>query len=243
MARKSEARSSGCAAEPPHATSLPLATADALIGDPVRAAMLTHLSDGSRRPASELAFLAGASPQAASPHLARLVEGGLLAVEQHGRHRFYRIASGEIAEMIEGLSNWADRQPRRSRVDPALARARYCYDHLAGRLGVALFDRLAEKGCLALGSEGPSLSALGEAWCTERGIATAPPPKSRRPQIRLCLDWTERHYHLGGQLGASLASSFLERGYLRRRRGQRIVEVTPPGAAFLRRELGIELAR
>ena len=142
-----------------------LAAAAALIGDPVRAAILLHLTDGSRRPASELAFLAGASPQAASAHLTRLVDGGLLTVENQGRHRFFSIASGEVAEMIEGLANWADRQPKRRRLDPALCRARLCYDHLAGQLGVAVFDRMAAQGWLIFGADGPGLSPAGLDWC------------------------------------------------------------------------------
>lgn len=101
--------------EPSEAQTLSLAAVGALVGDPVRAAILVHLTDGSRRPASELAYLAGASPQAASAHLARLVEGGLLVSEKLGRHRFFSLPSGEIAEMLEGLSNWADPQPKRRR--------------------------------------------------------------------------------------------------------------------------------
>src|SRR5450755_949781 len=135
-------------AEPPS-----LATLGALIGDPVRAAILLELSDGSRRPASELAFLAGASPQAASAHLSRLVEGGLLQVENQGRHRFFSLPSGEVAEMIEGLANWADQRRRLRPHDPALCKARLCYDHLAGKLGVAIFDRMAAQGWLSLAVE------------------------------------------------------------------------------------------
>ncbi|MFI5014874.1 MAG: ArsR/SmtB family transcription factor [Hyphomicrobiales bacterium] len=224
-------------AEPPS-----LAAVGALIGDPLRAAILLHLADGSRRPAGELAFLAGASPQAASAHLARLVEGGLLAVEKQGRHRFFSIASGEVAEMIEGLSNWADRQPRRRRLDPALCQARFCYDHLAGRLGVALFDRMAAQGWLVFGVDGPGLSPAGLEWCRRNKLDAAVPAQSRRPLLRLCLDWTERRHHLGGHFGAAFARTLFDEGYLRRREDQRIVDVTPRGIAFLRRELAIDLA-
>jgi DNA-binding transcriptional ArsR family regulator len=219
-----------------------LAAVGALIGDPVRAAILVHLMDGSRRPAGELAFLAGASPQAASAHLAQLVDGGLLAVENIGRHRFFSLPSGEVAEMIEGLANWADRRPKRRRLDPALCRARLCYDHLAGRLGVAVFERMAAQGWLVFGPEGPALSPVGLEWCQSNALDPAPPPRSRRPQMRLCLDWTERRNHLGGHFGAAFAAALFDAGYLRRRQDQRIVDVTRRGAAFLRRELAIDLA-
>jgi DNA-binding transcriptional ArsR family regulator len=224
-------------AEPPS-----LATVGALIGDPVRAAILLHLCDGSRRPASELAFLAGASPQAASAHLAQLVDGGLLAVEPQGRHRFFSLASGEIAEMIESLANWADRQPKRRPHDPALCKARMCYDHLAGELGVAIFEEMTARGWLLLAAEGPGFSAEGLDWCRSHHLDAAPPAGSRRPLLRLCLDWTERRHHLGGHFGASFALSLCEKGFLRRRADQRIVDITPSGAAFLRRELDIDLS-
>lgn len=219
---------------------LSLAAVGALIGDPVRAAILVHLTDGSRRPASELAYLAGASPQAASAHLARLVEGRLLVVERLGRHRFFSLRSGEVAEMIEGLANWADHQPKRRRLDPALCRARLCYDHLAGRLGVALFDRMTAQGWLVFSAEGPGLSPAGLEWCARNALDATPPMGSRRPPLRLCLDWTERRHHLGGHFGAALARALIEAGYLRRRPGERAVDVTPRGAAFLRRELAID---
>jgi DNA-binding transcriptional ArsR family regulator len=219
---------------------LTLAMVGSLIGDPVRAAILLELSDGSRRPASELAFLAGASPQTASAHLSRLVEGGLLRVENQGRHRFFSLPSGEVAEMIEGLANWADRRPRLRHRDPALCKARLCYDHLAGRLGVAVFDRMAAQGGLSLGVEGPAVTPSGLEWCRRHEL-DAEPPSRTRPMLRLCLDWTERRHHLGGHFGAAFARRLLDKNYLRRHASQRIVELTPPGAEFLRRELAIDL--
>ncbi len=218
-----------------------LAAIGALIGDPVRAAVLSLLTDGSRRPAGELAFMAGASPQAISAHLAQLVDGGLLSVEKQGRYRFFRIASGEVAEMIEGLANWTDRQPRRRRLDPALCKARVCYDHLAGEVGVAVFDCMAAQGWIAFGAGGPGLSPAGLEWCRRNQVDPAGPARSHRPLLRLCLDWTERRNHLGGHLGAALAHMLLRQGYARCRPGERIVDVTPGGVEFLRRELSIEL--
>jgi len=215
----------------------------ALIGDPVRAAMLLALGDGSRRPAGELSGMAGASPQAGSAHLARLVAGGLLAVEEQGRHRFFRIASGEVAEIIEGLSNWSERPVRPVRHDPALCRARLCYDHLAGRLGVAVLESMSARGLFAFGPDGPALSDAGLAWCRRFGLEPTPPPRSRRPLLRLCLDWTERRYHLGGHLGATMASMLFASGYVVVGPRRRTLLVTAKGAAFLGSELNIGVDR
>jgi len=215
----------------------------ALIGDPVRAAMLLALGDGSRRPAGELSGMAGASPQAGSAHLARLVAGGLLAVEKQGRHRFFRIASGEVAEIIEGLANWTERPVRPVHHNPALCRARLCYDHLAGRLGVAVFESMSARGLFAFGPDGPALSDAGLAWCRRLGLEPAPPPRSRRPLLRLCLDWTERRHHLGGRLGAAVAAMLFDSGSIVVGPRRRTLVVTAKGTALLRDELAIDLCR
>lgn len=235
----STARRSGRGDEGP--TSL--AGFGALVGDPVRAAIMLVLSDGSRRPAGELAHLAGASPQAASAHLTKLVEGGLLAVENQGRHRFFRIASGEVAEMIEDLANWVARPARSIRHDPAMRHARLCYDHLAGRVGVAMLDTLTARGLLVLGQEGPGLSDAGAAWCGRLGLESPSNGCGRRPFIRLCLDATERRHHLGGHLGAAIARMMLDAGYLARTPQHRALTLTSRGTAFLRAELHVDVDR
>ena len=219
-----------------------LAEFGALIGDPARAAILLHLSDGSRRPAGELAALAGLSPQALTRHLARLVDGGLLQAEPQGRHRFFRIASGEAAEALEALANWIDEPHRTCRHEPALRQARLCYDHLAGRLGVLLYERMVARGLVALTPEGPLLSAAGGAWCDRHGFALRETPGSRRPLLRLCLDWTERRPHLGGRLGAAIASALLDRGCVTPGQRRRTLMVTAAGSTFLRDEFGVDLA-
>lgn len=205
--------------------------------------MLLALGDGSRRPAGELSGMAGASPQAGSAHLARLVAGGLLAVEKQGRYRFFRIASGEVAEIIEGLANWTERRVRPIRHDPALCRARLCYDHLAGRLGVAVLDAMSARGHFVFGPDGPALSDVGLAWCCRLGLEPAPPPGSRRPLLRLCLDWTERRHHLGGHLGAAMTSMLFASGYVVVGARRRTLAVTAKGAAFLGDELAIGVDR
>lgn len=228
---------------PPDEPAAPgsLAELGALIGDPVRAAILQHLSDGTRWPAGELALLAGASPQAASAHLAQLVDGGLLAVEKQGRHRFYRLASSEVAEILESLTNWTDRPARRLCHDTALCQARLCYDHLAGRLGVSVLDSLHDRGLLLLDQDGLDLSQHGRRWFEQQAQCALAPPSGRRPLARLCLDWTERRHHLGGYLGARLTGMMLGRGYLRRGEKRRSLMVTPAGARFFCDELGISM--
>ena len=222
-------------------TPVSLAELGALIGDPVRAAILLNLRDGTIRPAGELAVLAGASPQAASTHLAQLVDGGLLTVEKQGRHRFFRLASGEVAEIIENLANWASPPSRRPRHDPSLCQARLCYDHLAGRLGVALFDSLSAREFLVLGTNGLGLSTSGQEWLERQGNRSFKPPAGRRPLARLCLDWTERRHHLGGYLGATIAQLMVELGYVARGT-QRSLIVTTLGRRFFCEELGIKTA-
>src|SRR6185295_12504508 len=143
-----------------------IAQVGALIGDPVRAAILGFLMDGSERPAGELAFISGASPQAASSHLARLLDGGLLAVTQHGRHRYYRLRDAEVAHAIETLSVMV--APKRNlRVDPALRQARRCYDHLAGAIAVQLCDLLIARDFIAAGGEGYCITDRGWTWLHE----------------------------------------------------------------------------
>jgi DNA-binding transcriptional ArsR family regulator len=206
----------------------------ALIGDPVRAAILGALMDGSERPAGELAELAGVSPQTASAHLARLLEGGLLAVNRHGRHRYYRLRDSEVAHAIETLSVAAGLAPRQHRrIDPALKCARRCYDHVAGELGVAICDVLVADGRVVAGGDGYTLSVKGHEWLA--GMDFTPPKSLKRPLVRQCLDWTERRTHLAGWLGAAICSTLEGDGALRRARDSRTLTVTPIGpAAFLR---------
>lgn len=218
-----------------------LAHLGALVGDPVRAAILLHLSDGSCRPAGELASLSGASQQAVSAHLARLVEGGLLRVRPQGRCRFFTLASGEVAEVLEALANWVERPARTVAHDPGLREARLCYDHVAGRLGVALSDRMAALGFFTVGPDGPALGEAGLGWCRRVGLRVGPARGSRRPLLRLCLDWTERRHHLGGLFGAAVAGHMLERDLLRRGAQQRTLMLTARGRAFIEAELGSRL--
>ena len=225
--------------------TLDIARVGALMGDPSRAAMLMALMSGEALTAGELAFRAGVALPTASGHLAQLADGGLLAVAKQGRHRYYRLAGPEVAHAVETLSDLAIQLfPSRRRVmpeDAPLRRARTCYDHLAGRLGVALADGLVEHRVLRRADDELALvrRGSGEELLHSWGIDVASLETSRRPMVRTCIDWTERRPHLAGALGAAIVDRFLDAGWIRRRRDDRAVAVTPLGQRRLREELGV----
>jgi DNA-binding transcriptional ArsR family regulator len=208
----------------------------ALLADPGRAAMLWALMDGSARPAGELTMIAGLSPSAASAHLARLTDGGLLALEVRGRHRYFRITSADIAASIEALANVAQVSapqrpvPRPARTVPTEMRyARTCYDHMAGELSVRVFERLVERGLLTL--QGASLEATsdGTARFADWGIDMSAQRSRRRRFACTCPDWSERRPHLGGALGAALLDAWTAHGWVERTERPRILRITPAG--------------
>jgi DNA-binding transcriptional ArsR family regulator len=211
-----------------------IATVAALLGDPGRANIVTALMGGQALTAKELARAAGVTAQTASGHLARLLDGGLLAVARQGRHRYYRLAGPAVANAVEGLMVLAGQPERRIvRVgprDPALRQARVCYDHLAGEAGVALFQRLCERGMIALAGADIDVTAGGEARLASFGIDVAGLRSLPRPLCRSCLDWSERRPHLAGALGAALLTRFLDLGWLRRAAAGRALVTTQTGA-------------
>src|SRR5579871_6576093 len=168
--------------------------------------MLAALADGRALPAGELARRARVTPQTASSHLSRLIEGGLLCVEQQGRHRYYRVAGARVVQALETLALLGEQQPaaacceERPRVSSELRFARLCYNHLAGTLGVRLADRLESGGLIVCGDGGVALSDSGRATLAEWGLDPAVLKPGRRPLLRPCLDWTERRHHLAGPL-------------------------------------------
>jgi DNA-binding transcriptional ArsR family regulator len=223
----------------------------ALIGDPTRAAMLMALMDGRPQPASALACAANVTPQAASNHLARLLDGGMVAVQTQGRHRYYRLASPAIAAVLEALAGLApcprDLDRPITAKGRALRHARSCYDHLAGRLGVALTDALLQRGLLhppADGARDYRVTQAGRIWFAALGIEVDPPAGPNtdvKPlQGRCCLDWTERRFHLAGSLGTALLARLEALDWLQRDRASRAVRVTPIGEAALRDLLGLD---
>ena len=204
-----------------------------LIGDPGRANILLALLGGQAMTASELAGEAGVTPQTVSGHLARLLDGRLLHVEKQGRHRYFRLAGADIAATIEALLGLAakvgERRVRLGPKDPALRRARVCYDHLAGQRGVELFTRLCDQKLLELDGGAITVSPYGEERFKHFGIDISALRQAKRPICRTCLDWSERRAHLAGALGAKLLDRFQEIGWVRRERGKRILHFTPRG--------------
>jgi DNA-binding transcriptional ArsR family regulator len=219
-----------------------IARTAALIGDPARANMLAALIDGRALTASELAAEAGITKQTASSHLARLSEGGLLAFEAQGRHRYFRLAGEDVSQTLESLMALSHaRGPSRARTgprDPALRHARACYNHLAGELGVATYNALVKRRWLKLAEDGLALSPSGQRAFTDFGIDLATLLSQRRPLCRPCLDWSERRHHLAGSLGIALLSRITDLKWARRERNSRIIRFTPQGERALLDWLG-----
>ncbi|MEV6103181.1 winged helix-turn-helix domain-containing protein [Streptomyces sp. NPDC051940] len=214
---------------------MPLADTAALLADPTRAAFCQALLDRRAWTAGELARYAGVGAATTSEQLNRLVAGGLLAEERQGRHRYVRLAGPEAAALVEALASFAPggdtpRTLREAGRQHAEARARTCYDHLAGRLGVALADALVARGLVA-DSAGLAVTPRGLEWLADTfGVR---PAGGRRPFVRSCLDWTERRPHLAGVLGAALCTAAFERDWVRRIGTGRALAVTPTGAQAL----------
>src|SRR5690242_2667057 len=192
-----------------------IARVAALVGDPARANMLTALLSGRALTASELAQEAGITPQTASSHLAKLEAGGMVEPEKQGRHRYYRLTDPDVAGVLEGLAGLAARAGRmRVRTgpkEPALRRARICYDHLAGDLGVQMLDSLRRQRLVRQKKQDIELTAAGQRFM-ESALQIDPEKllHPRRPLCKACLDWSERRHHLAGTLGAALMSRFTE---------------------------------
>ena len=239
-----------------------IAAIGSVLADPGRCRVLSALGDGRALPASMLAAEAGVAPSTASEHLARLVGAGLLTVERHGRHRYFRLAGPEVAELLEALARVAPPSPVRSLREGtrahALRAARTCYDHLAGRIGVAVMDSMVEQGVLERdrvddsqplppGDHPASPGAVIRFGVTDRGssffgdfgvdLASLPP---RRPAIRYCVDWSEQRPHLAGALGAALTDRFFDLAWIRRAERSRAVHVTDEGRKGLAEVFGVD---
>lgn len=225
-----------------------IAEVAALIGDVARANMLSALMDGRALSAGELAFHAGVSAPTTSGHLAKLTEAQILAVEKQGRHRYYRLASPSVAAALEALMSLSAEGPKRHRPtgprDEAMRAARTCYDHLAGRLGVAIADSLVSRDWVRLADGAGLVTPEGNRFLCDFGIdlgkgsgkragqdVGAAVANSSRPLCRTCLDWSERRPHLAGRLGAALCSHLLRKGWIERVKDSRAIAVTPAGAS------------
>jgi DNA-binding transcriptional ArsR family regulator len=213
-----------------------IAMVASLVGDPARSNMLTALLSGRALTATELAQEAGITPQTASSHLAKLEAGGLIEQEKQGRHRYYRLTDSDVAGVLEGLAGLAARaghmRVRTGPKDPELRRARICYDHLAGDLGVQMLDSMKKQRLLRQNKQGIELTAEGERFLAKSlQISTQALAHPRRPLCKACLDWSERRHHLAGTLGAAMMTRFTELKWAARDAapGSRIVNFTRNG--------------
>jgi DNA-binding transcriptional ArsR family regulator len=229
-------------------TTASVAAMGTLVGDPARVAMLQALMDGRALTAAELAQAAGITPQTASGHLAQLTNGGLLAVARQGRHRYHRLATAQVAGLLESLMQIAASAPlRTTRTGPRdeqMRLARTCYDHIAGRLGVALADALIARGWVEVEDDAALVTAEGVQELARLGVdlGSASPRRNRSvPLCRPCLEWSERRAHLAGRLGAALCTHALDRAWIRRRVGSRTLEITPHGQREFRDRFSIEV--
>lgn len=212
---------------------LTLAQMARMISSPARATMLLALADGRALPASELAYRAGISNQTASEHLSLMKKMGIVCVEHCGRHRYYRVVDSRIMEALEDLLAASSEvriaeRPDIARVVP-LRQARMCYDHLAGRLGVVLAEKLQEKKWVFLEGRDFQVTDNGKDQFEQFGIDWAELERSRRLFARRCIDWSERKPHIGGVLGAALATRFMELDWIRRGTRNRVVFLTNEG--------------
>ena len=231
----------------PMVSGITLAEIAALIGDVARANFLSALiDDGRALTASELAWHGGVSPQTASGHLAKLSEARLIAMARQGRHRYYRLASPEVAQAIEAVMAVASFSPKRHRPvgprDEALRRARTCYDHLAGRLGIAIADALTSRQHVILSESAGVLTDEEHRFLCTLGINLDGGREGKRAICRTCLDWSERRPHLAGRLGAALCGRAFELGWVERIRDSRAVAVTAEGQRGFQATFGIEIA-
>jgi DNA-binding transcriptional ArsR family regulator len=228
------------------ANSLTIAQIGAVLGDMGRAAMLSALLEGRALTARELADCAGITPQTASTHIARLVDAGLIRAERQGRHHYHRLASPDIAHMIEAMhvagAGIPTRMTRRiGPSDEAMRLARSCYDHLAGRLGVALADSMAQRHGIHIDLGGVHLTETGAGLLTDWGIDVPSLRAGKRAFCRTCIDWSERRAHLAGALGAAILERSLALGWVRRRSGTRALALSPGGQLGFAKVFGVKL--
>ncbi len=216
-----------------------------LVGEPARAHMLLALADGRALPAGELAACAGVAAQTASGHLALLERAGLVTAVRQGRHRYFRVASSEVAALLEAtLLVASGTRPGAlcpSRVDPLLQAGRTCYNHLAGRLGVALCDALRDAGRITLGEDTACVTESGLDLLARWGLDVA--PLRHHPYGRTCIDWSERRAHLAGPLGRAIYRRCLALHWIEGHLDSRAVRVTPAGRQGFMRVFGLTLAQ
>ena len=216
-----------------------LAYLASLLAEPARAEILNILMDGRAYTATELAGVAGVAASTASSHLAKLVDGRLISVHTQGRHRYFALAGAEVAQALEGLSLLAARPGKTMRQpgpkDPQLRRLRVCYDHMAGEIGVALYQAMLRKNCLTFEQGHLGITPGGTDMLCGIGLII-PNPDSASPG-KPCMDWSERQHHLGGKLGKLLLDHALAHHWVRRHKDSRCLDIMPVGQASFERLL------
>jgi DNA-binding transcriptional ArsR family regulator len=219
-----------------------IALVASLVGDPARANILTALLGGQALTATELAGEAGVTLPTASSHLAKLEDGGLIAVQKQGRHRYYNLSGEDVAAALEALMGVAARaghlRMRTGPREPALRSARVCYDHLAGDHGVQLFEGLKDRGVIKVGSGEVTLASSAQLFCKQLEIDLVALSRVRRPLCKACLDWSVRRSHLAGALGAAVLQRFYDLKWARRVAGSRAVEFSRRGEQEFARLFG-----
>lgn len=210
-----------------------IARIGAVLGDNARSEVLSMLMAGCAYTATELADAAGVTRQTISFHLGKLMDAGLVLVERQGRHRYFRLAGGDVAHLLESLmgiaANAAPSHKNFGPRDPAMRKARICYDHLAGELGVAMYEGMLRNGLFKNNNGGLSVTQSGHRWFEQIGIDIPRAAARKRTFCRECMDWSERRNHLAGSLGAALLVWIQEMGWAKRVSGSRTILFTDDG--------------
>ncbi|ASK60776.1 transcriptional regulator [Virgibacillus phasianinus] len=217
----------------------------AILGEPSRALILTSLMDGRFHTASELAYMAGIKQQTASFHLAKLTDAHLITKEKHGRHRYYQLVDGDVAQVVESFLSIARppeiRSLKQSAQMKSLKSGRTCYDHLAGELGVKLTQHMLQEGIIEKTEKEFMVTAKGELFFEEFGLDIATLRQKRRSFSRTCLDWSERQHHLAGALGQAITAKFFDLNWIERHSSSRAVKLTKEGETGLKNVFHLSL--
>jgi DNA-binding transcriptional ArsR family regulator len=215
-----------------------MVAAATLIGDYARAKMLTALMGGRALTATELAGAAGITKQTGSTHLRKLLDARFVTMEAHGRHRYFRIADAEVAQLLEEFMTFSARSASTLTAtgpkDPALRKARVCYDHLAGELGVLLYSSLLRRRAFDFDGASVALSVAGERLISDFGIDARALHSEKRAPCRVCMDWSERRHHLAGAVGTALLARIIDLGWAQRDKSSRAIRFRPHGERAFR---------
>ena len=205
----------------------------ALIGDATRASILWNLLDGKAFTATELAIAVETSAQNISMHLGKLLDADLISVEKQGRHKYYRFSNKEVAYAVEAMANLIPKSEisakKKTENYPPIKYCRTCYDHLAGKIGVALAESLLEQKIIIEKNNTFEITSEGEKWFSDFGVNIGEAKKQKRIFLKPCLDWSERRYHIAGSVGTLLLNKMLEQDWIRRTANSRVIIITGKG--------------